>query len=211
MRFLCLSDVHGHFAALTAALEYGGILGFDQLLVCGDLCFPGPEPLRVWRTLTEQRAVCVQGVSDRALARLDPSRLVASTPAEQQRLTRLREIHGELGELILARLGKLPTTARLPIETGDNLLLVHGSPTDPTEPFTHDMADEEMDALLGDDPADLVVCGGSHVPFDRFVGQVRIVNVGSVGEAPGGGVAHLTLIDSSPLGLTVTQHEVPLE
>src|SRR6185436_12666473 len=46
------------------------------------------------------------------------------------------------------------------------------------------MSDEEISALLGDDPADLVICGGSHVPFDRTVTGVRVINVGSVGEAP---------------------------
>jgi predicted phosphodiesterase len=61
------------------------------------------------------------------------------------------------------------------------LVVVHGSPADPTEPFSHEMTDDEMNALLGDDPADIVICGGSHVPFDRFVRGVRIVNVGSVG------------------------------
>jgi predicted phosphodiesterase len=33
----------------------------------------------------------------------------------------------------------------------------------------------------------VVVCGGSHVPFDRMVCGVRVINVGSVGEAPSGG------------------------
>ncbi|MFT3768800.1 MAG: hypothetical protein QM820_25425 [Minicystis sp.] len=54
------------------------------------------------------------------------------------------------------------------------------------EPLSHDMSDEEISALLGDDPADIVVCGGSHVPFDRVVAGMRVINVGSVGEAPRG-------------------------
>lgn len=128
MRFLCLSDIHGHYAALEATLSYADVLGFDQLVVCGDLCFPGPEPLKVWKTLTDRRALCVQGVSDRALASLDPDRLTATTPAERVRLERLRAVHQELGELILARLGKLPTVAHLPVESGDTLVVVHGSP-----------------------------------------------------------------------------------
>jgi hypothetical protein len=32
----------------------------------------------------------------------------------------------------------------------------------------------------------VVVCGGSHVAFDRTVSGARIINVGSVGEAPQG-------------------------
>jgi predicted phosphodiesterase len=211
MRFLCLSDIHGHYTALAATLSYAEVLGFDQLVVCGDLCFPGPDPLKVWKTLTDHKALCVQGVGDRALACLDPDRLTASTPAEEARLQRLRAVHAELGDLILARLGKLPPLAHLPIESGDTLTIVHGSPLDPTEPLTHDMSDEELDALLADDPADIVVCGGSHVPFDRLVGEVRIVNVGSVGEAPGGEVAHATVLTTNSLGIHVEQIDVPLD
>ncbi|MFC1641770.1 metallophosphoesterase family protein [Myxococcota bacterium] len=211
MRFLCLSDIHGHFAALSAALEFGAILGFDQLVVCGDLCFPGPEPLRVWTTISSHKALCVQGVADRAVASLNPNRLAESSGVEHPRVQRLRQARAELGDLILARLAKLPTMARLPVESGDTMLVVHGSPADPTEPFTHDMSDDEVDALLGEDSADLVVCGGSHVPFDRVVSQVRVINVGSVGEAPGGEVAHLTVVETTPFGVTITQHEAPLD
>ena len=79
----------------------------------------------------------------------------------------------------------IPHLARLRIELpdGSELLLVHGSPADPTEPITHDMSDEDIRGLLSDDPADIIVCGGSHIPFDRTVMGVRIVNVGSVGQA----------------------------
>jgi predicted phosphodiesterase len=210
MRFLCLSDIHGHAKALNAVLEEVGEEGWDQLVVCGDLCFPGPEPLAVWKTLVQRRALCVQGLGDRALALVDPSKLSATTETERGRIERLRQVHAELGELIIARLGKLPPLATLPIESGHTLTVVHGSPADPTEPFTADMSDDELVALLGDEPGDLIICGGSHVPFDRHVADVRIVNVGSVGEAPGGTHAHATLIETSTLGLRVTQLDVPL-
>ena len=125
----------------------------------------------------------------------------------------MRGARDALGDLILERLRRLPTHQRLPLEDGGELLLVHGSPADPGEALTHDMSDEEINALLGDDPADVVVCGMSHVPFERTVGGVRIVNVGSVGEAPGAGprVAHATWIESTPRGVFVEQIAVPLE
>ena len=66
----------------------------------------------------------------------------------------------------------------MPIESGHTLLVVHGSPADPTEPFDINMSEDELIALLGDEPGDIIVCGGSHVPFDRTVADVRIVNVG---------------------------------
>jgi predicted phosphodiesterase len=210
MRFLCISDVHGHADALAAVLATAERRGFSKLLVAGDLCFPGPAPLDTWRRLTAANAICVQGVSDRALATVDLDNLRATSEHERARLDRLRATRTELGDLILARLAKLPTTHRITIETGGEILLVHGSPLDASEPFSHDMTDDELNALIADEPADTIVCGGSHVPFDRQVGDTRIVNVGSVGEAPGGHHAHATFLDTSATGITVEQFVVPL-
>ncbi|HLV19407.1 MAG TPA: metallophosphoesterase family protein [Polyangiaceae bacterium] len=210
MRFLCISDIHGHAAPLRAVLAEADARGWDQLVVCGDLCFPGPDPLEVWKILVQHKALCVQGVSDRALWRIDPQKLGATTGPERERIERLRRVHEELGELIITRLGKLPPIAHLPIESGHTMLVVHGSPADPTEPMSFDMTDDELLALLGDEPGDLIVCGGSHVPFDRSVADVRIVNTGSVGEAPGGDHADATIIETSPLGVRVDQFSVPV-
>ena len=211
MRFLCVSDIHGHAAPLRAVLDEAEVRGFDQLVVCGDLCFPGPDPLEVWKLLMQHKALCVQGVGDRALAQIDPNKLSATSEVERARIERLRQVHAELGEIIIARLGKLPTTARLPVENGAELLVVHGSPVDPTEPFTPEMTDEEVSALIGDDPADLIVCGGSHVPFERHLDEITIVGVGSVGEAPGGGYANAAMIETTPLGIGITRLDVVLD
>lgn len=187
VRILCLSDIHGHADALGAVLATAERTGYDRILVAGDLCFPGPAPLATWQRLTRAGAQCVQGAGDLALATLDLDKLRARTPHERERLARLAAVRRELGELVLARLARLPAMLRVPLDDGGELVLVHGSPSDPLEPFSHDMSDDELTGLLGDDPADLVVCGGSHVPFDRTVCGVRILNVGSVGEAPNGG------------------------
>jgi predicted phosphodiesterase len=210
MRFLCISDIHGHADALSAVLASAERRGYSKLLVAGDLCFPGPGPLETWRKLTANHALCVQGVGDQALATIDPDNLRATNDHERRRLERLRHTQRELGELILKRLAKLPKTVRIPIETGGEILVVHGSPHDPSEPFSHELTVEEATVLLADDPAEIVICGGSHIPFDRRVGDTRIINVGSVGEAPGGTHAHATFLETGASGITVEQFVVPL-
>jgi predicted phosphodiesterase len=208
---LCLSDIHGNVDALQAVLATAEKRVFHKLLVAGDLVFPGPAPLETWRRLSAAGAILVQGLTDKALATLDPATLHAHTPHEQQRVDRMRAAREELGDLILERLRRLPTHQRLPLDDGGELVLVHGSPADPGEAMTFDMTDDEVNALLGDDPADIVVCGMSHVPFDRMIGEVRVVNVGSVGEAPGEPrVAHATWIESTPRGVTVEQVAIPI-
>jgi len=232
MRFLCLSDIHGHADALSAVLATAERSGYGRILVAGDICFPGPDPLGVWRRLSQLNALCVQGVGDRAIATVDIEELRPRDDYEVARLSRLCEVRRELGDVLLARLAKLPKRIRQPLAGGRQLLLVHGSPLDPMEPITHDMDDVTVAHLLADDPADVVLCGGSHVPFDRVVARegddvpavTRVINLGSVGEAPAGeGVggtiqttnwvpqfAHATFVESKDSGIDVEQIVVPL-
>ncbi len=224
MLLLCVSDIHGNLDALRAVLATAEKRSFHKLLVAGDIVFPGPEPLETWRRLSAAGAVMVQGVSDKALATLDPSTLNPRTDRERKMLERMKEVRAELGDLVLERIKRLPTHVRVPLEDGGELLLVHGSPLHPDEPLSFDMSDEEIDALLGDDCGNVVVCGMSHTPFHRVIGDVHVVNVGSIGEAPDGlksppswvtgdhpMLAHATWIESTPQGIVVEQITVPLD
>ncbi len=199
--------------------------GYQRILVAGDICFPGPAPLETWRRLSQLGALCVQGVGDRALATLEPEELRPRSDFERERLDRLLEVREELGPQILTQMAKLPQIARVGLVGGQQIMLVHGSPLDPLEPITHDMSDQMIESLLGDEAANIVLCGGSHTPFDRVVTctqgdestrQVRIINVGSVGEAPGAGeihearFAHATFVASTDSGIEVEQFVVPL-
>src|SRR3954470_17595218 len=98
MRFLCVSDIHGHAAALRAVIREAEGFGFDQLIACGDLCFPGPDPLEVWKILVQHRALCTQGVGDRALAAVDPEKLGATGEAGRAAIEGLRKGPPELGD-----------------------------------------------------------------------------------------------------------------
>src|SRR5579883_2856363 len=154
MILLCLSDIHGDLDALRAVLATAERRSFHKLLVAGDIVFPGPEPLETWRRLTAAGGVIVQGLTDRAVATLDPDALRPRSEHERERLEKMRGTRDALGDLILQRLRRLPTHHRMSLEDGGELLLVHGSPVDPGEAMTHDMSDEELNARIGDDPAD---------------------------------------------------------
>jgi putative phosphoesterase len=213
VRFLCISDIHGELTALRAVLATAERRGYQKILVAGDLCFPGPEPLETWRALQREQAICVQGVADKALATMDPQQLedLAADPTQKAMARRFVEARRGVGELVLERLRRLPTHHRIALEDGRELLLVHGSPEDPTEAITHDLDDDEIMALIGDDPADVIVCGMSHTPFVRELDGVTVINVGSVGDAPGGGVAHATFIEATSGGIVIDPIVVPLQ
>src|SRR5215510_10222649 len=50
-----------------------------------------------------------------------------------------------------------------------------------TDVFTVETPDERVRGLMDGVEADLVVCGHTHMQFDRSLGRLRIVNPGSVG------------------------------
>src|SRR5690606_24856320 len=107
---------------------------------------------------------------------------------------RFAETRTALGELALKFLEKLPVERRIPMVDGSEIVVVHGSPADSMQEMSHDMDDDELLALIAGDPADIVVCGATHVPFQRDLDGQRVINVGSVGAAPEGAVAHYTII-----------------
>ena len=190
-----LSDVHGNLEALEAVLEDLDRRVVRDVYVAGDLLLGGDEPVEVFKRLQQVDAKCVRGLSDTALVRVTPDSLTPADPEERRRVDAFRCTREAIGELALKYLERLPERLRIPMIDGGEILVVHGSPADPTTEMTIDMTDEELVALVADDPADIIVCGGSHVPFQRDLGGVvRVVNVGSVGASPEGRVAHFTVL-----------------
>ena len=200
-----LSDVHGNLRALEAVLSELQRLAIADIYVAGDLLLGGEQPLEVWQRLQSLGARCVRGTSDVALATLEPGTLRPQSPDEETMAARFAATRRAVGDLILRRLAELPDRIRVPMVDGSELLLVHGSPSDPFESIDHDLEDDEVRELLADDPADIVICGATHVPFARVVDDVHVINVGSVGSAPGGSVAHFTLLYPKTSGATVEQ------
>lgn len=200
-----LADIHGNLPALEAVLAELRSRGVKDIYVAGDLLYGGDQPLEVWKLLQEVKARCVRGLSDAALASVDPDSLDPADDDEARMADKFRETRRQLGDLVVERLRRLPETLRVPLVDGRELLMVHGSPSDPGTEITHDMEDEELLARLADDPADLVVCGGNHVPFHRQVDEVELVSVGSVGAAPEGRVAHFAIVSPRLDGADVSQ------
>lgn len=202
---LLISDIHGNIEALEAVLSEAKRRDVTRVLVAGDLLTHGPAPLAVWRRLTEAKAQCVRGLSDSALVTVDVSRLKPATDSEREKLEQFLTTRKAVGDLVLETLRRLPLSLRIPMIDGSELVVVHGSPADPFQEMSQDMDDDELLALVADDPADLVVCGGSHVPFQRALEEVHVVNVGSVGAAPEGRTAHFSILTPTPGRRTVEQ------
>jgi len=203
-----LSDIHGNLPALEEVLRWLTDREVTSLFVAGDILLGGDQPLEVWRRLRQAQAHCVRGLSDNALVSIDTRNLEAIGEEQKAKLERFIRTRAMIGDLVLKEVRSLPQTLRVPLIDGSEVVITHGAPTDPNAEISDDLRDEEMLALIGDDPADVVVCGATHVPFQRTIEGVHVINVGSVGAAPEGRFAHFTTLMPRMDGAQIEQHVV---
>jgi hypothetical protein len=74
-----------------------------------------------------------------------------------------------------------PATLRLEVPGLGEVLFCHATPRSDTEIFTRLTPEECLLPVFEGLNVPLVVCGHTHMQFDRTIGRVRVVNAGSVG------------------------------
>ncbi len=78
-------------------------------------------------------------------------------------------------------IARWPSTCDLDIPELGHTLFCHATPRNDSEIFTRVTPEERLAVVFGDVNASVIVCGHTHMQFDRMVGQRRIINAGSVG------------------------------
>ena len=186
-----LFDIHGNLPALEAVLEDVRRAGVDQIVIGGDVV-PGPMPRETLDRLLslDPPAGYIHGNCELAvLAQMEAARTGTVTywgttsgrplPAPDQEV--MRWTAQQLDPSHERLFGALPKTLRLEIEGLGAVLFCHGTPRSETEIFTRRTPDGPLLPLFEGIEASVVVCGHTHMQFDRMVGATRVVNAGSVG------------------------------
>ena len=75
-----------------------------------------------------------------------------------------------------------------------SVLFCHATPRDDNEIFTSRTAETILLPIFDAANADVVVCGHTHMQFDRMVGKTPVVNAGSIGMPFGTPGAHWLLL-----------------
>jgi diadenosine tetraphosphatase ApaH/serine/threonine PP2A family protein phosphatase len=78
-------------------------------------------------------------------------------------------------------LASWPKTLHVKIPGSGDVLFCHATPRDENEVFTRLTPEELLLPVFGGLDVPLVVCGHTHMQFDRLIGRTRVVNAGSVG------------------------------
>lgn len=175
-----ISDVHGNLPALRAVLADIERLRPDLVVSCGDLV-SGPLPrqtLDVLRSLPFE-FLSVRGNADRGAVEAFDGTADEDTH-EDDRWTGTQLTRPDRDYL-----QGLPATISVEIGGLGRVSFCHGSPRRDDEIVLDTMSDEQLAEILRGVDADVVVCGNTHMQFDRRVGEQRLVNVGSVGWAFG--------------------------
>lgn len=176
MRVAALYDVHGNLPALETVLAEVDGVGVDVVVVGGDVAI-GPMPLATLERLLElgERALFLRGNGDREIA-ADPARPGGGLWVERTRWSAQQLTRGQR-----AWLAALPDTQTVEVDGLGNVLFCHGSPRSDEEILTRISSEERVAAALAGVEEAVVVCGHTHVQFDREVAGKRLVNAGSVG------------------------------
>lgn len=91
-----------------------------------------------------------------------------------------------------------PATLRLPIAGTGDVLFCHASPRNDTDVFTRFTPEAPLLPILEPLDVPLVVCGHTHMQFERTIGRTRVMNAGSVGMPYGGSGAYWLLLAPEP-------------
>jgi predicted phosphodiesterase len=190
MRVAALYDIHGNLPALDAVLREIRQIGVDRIVVGGDV-LPGPMPRETMARLLDLDIPTqfIYGNGDRAvlaqLTALDPGTVTywgtasgAPLPEPIREMIRWTARHVREYQDVLA---SWPLTTTLEIDGIGAALFCHATPRNETEIFTKRTPEERLVPVFTDVNATVVVCGHTHMQFDRMVGRLRVVNAGSVG------------------------------
>jgi putative phosphoesterase len=168
VRVAALCDIHGNLPALEAVLAAVEREGASTIVVGGDT-ISGPWPAEVHDLLEHVGARIVRGNADRLVLEGGEGKLGAWSAQR-------------LGPRRLPEVAAWPLTLELEIDGLGEVLVCHASPSSDEALYTRITPDEVVADLLGPIPADVVVCGHTHVQYDRTLPSgLRVVNPGSVG------------------------------
>ena len=188
-----LYDVHGNLPALEAVIADVLELDVDRIVVGGDV-LPGPMPRECLEALRELPlpvdAIVGNGEND-VVATLD-GRRVDRVPESVRGILRWTAEVLERKDVELLR--SWGETTVFPVATLGHVLFCHATPLSDAEVFTRRTPDERVRSLFGPTDADVIVCGHTHMQFDRRVGDLRVVNAGSVGMPFGEPAAHWAIV-----------------
>lgn len=189
MKVAALYDIHGNLPALEAVLNELEEIQPDLVVLGGDIV-SGPFPRQTLERLQQLdlRVRAIRGNGDReAVLAFDGLPLPSHMSEEGQAATNW--VGRQLEQIQRDYLASLPESLTLPLEEQGEIFFCHATPHNDEDIFTPLTPQERLDTLFANTAHPIVICGHTHMQFERQTGNTRIINSGSVGmpyaESPG--------------------------
>jgi predicted phosphodiesterase len=179
-RVAALYDIHGNLTALAAVLDEVRQAGVDLVVVGGDVV-PGPLPRETLARLLDLDlpVAFIHGYGERAVLAEMAGADSGLVPDERRRLAQwaAAQLPPEYAPVLAA----WPLTRTVAVAGLGEVLFCHATPQNDMDIFTRLTPEERLLPVFAGLSAAVVVCGHTHMQFDRMIGGVRVVNAGSVG------------------------------
>jgi putative phosphoesterase len=193
MRVAAMYDIHGNLPALEAVLQDIHQAKVNHIVVGGDV-LPGPMPRETLACLLDLNTPVrfIQGNGEAAVLAQMAGTDTGTMPEQARQAVQwvAQQLHREHEPL----LASWPKTLRVEIRGLGEVLFCHATPRSDTEVFTRLTPEDRLLAVFEGLNVPVVVCGHTHMQFDRTIGGIRVVNAGSVGMPFGESGAHWLLL-----------------
>jgi putative phosphoesterase len=180
MRVAAIYDVHSNLPALEAVLHDIREARVDQVVVGGDVV-PGPMPSEAMTRLLELKVPVhfIRGNGDREVLSRMMGEDTGTVPEK------FREVIDWVAQQLSTEheeaLAGWPQTYTVQISELGEVLFCHATPRNDTEVFTRLTPEDRLMKVFAGLDVTAVVCGHTHMQFDRMIGGIRVLNAGSVG------------------------------
>ena len=185
MKIAVISDIHGNMEAVEAVMKDIADKMCNRIFVLGDYAMAGPEPSETVEYFMKRKDnpvfKMIQGNTDLMIADYSEelyTDLKSKAPVMAEALKNDAQILNPIEKDFLK---ELPIQLEV-TEGGIKFLLVHGSPRRNNEDILPDTPMEEVEKMLENVEADVILCGHTHIPCGFQTSKKQtVVNVGSIG------------------------------
>jgi putative phosphoesterase len=180
MRVAAIYDIHGNLPALEAVLQEIRKSEVDSIVVGGDV-LPGPMPRETLTCLADLGIPvhCIHGNGEVAVLQQMAGKEPAAVPKPYRPIIEwtAEQLDADHERLLSA----WPKTLRLEISGLGEVLFCHATPRNENDIFTRVTPQDRLLSVFSGLNVSVVVCGHTHMQFDRVIAETRVVNAGSVG------------------------------
>mgnify|MGYP005755541611 FL=1 len=184
MKIAVISDIHANTSALEAALDKIKSLKTDKIFCLGDILMAGYDPNGTAKIITKlDNLEIIQGNTDKMVACFSEELLEKAKKKSPCMGYALEDDLKIIDEKYKDFVRNLPESKYIEIN-GLKIQLVHGSPRRQDENIYPNLALEDVEKMVENSSADLILCGHTHIPCGYSLESGKtVVNVGSIGRS----------------------------